>query len=102
VRKKTILESGFLTEKVTEIRTVYRYWGRKQINLYSTHYKRNNLIANQPSKTSIPWRISLYFENIPTHDSYYSVTRYDKKGRLKVYRYFSKNTLLRKKFNYQK
>jgi hypothetical protein len=102
VRKKTVVEIGFLTEKVTEIRTVYHYWGRKQINLYSTYYKRNKLTDIQPIKTSIPWRIRLYFENIPSHDSYFSVTRYDKKGRIKVYRYFSKYTLLRKKFSYQK
>jgi hypothetical protein len=102
VRKKTIAEIGFVTEKVTEIRTVYRYWGRKQINLYSTHYKRNNLTGIQHSMTKIPWRIRLYFENIPTHDSYYSVSWHDKKDRIKLYRYYSNNSFLRKKFNYQK
>ncbi len=102
IRKKTVVEIGFDTEKVTEIRTVYRYWGRKQINLYSTYYKRNNLTDIQPIKTSIPWRIRLYFENSPTHDSYYSVSWFDKKGRVKSYRYFAKNTLLKKKFSYQK
>jgi hypothetical protein len=103
VRKKTVVEVAFVTEKVTEIRTVYRYWGRKQINLYSSYYKPNDFIDRRPMKTNIPWRIRLYFDNIPTHDTYYSVSRYDKKGRVKVYRYFSKkNTLLRKKFSYLK
>jgi hypothetical protein len=102
VRKKTVVEIGFLTEKVTEIRTVYRYWGRKQINLYSTYYKLNNLTDIPPSNTNIPWRIRLLFDNVPIHDSYYSVSWYDKKDRIKVYRYFSKNTSLRKKFSYKK
>jgi len=102
VRKKMVVEIGFLTEKVTEIRTVYRYYGRKQINLYSTYDKRNKLTDVRPCKTSIPWRIRLYFENISSQDSYYSVTRYDKKGRVKVYRHFSKNTSLRKKIKYHK
>lgn len=100
IRKKTISEFGLITEKVMEIRTVYRFWGRKQINLYSTFYKQNKYIDIQPNKTSIPWRIRLYFENIPTHDTYYSISWYDKKGRIKVYRFFSKHTLLRKKFSY--
>lgn len=102
VRKKTVVEIGLLTEKVTEIRTVYRYWGRKQINLYSTYYKRSNLTDILPINTSLPWRIRLLFDDFPTHDSYYSVSLYDKKDRVKVYRYFSKNTTLRKKFNYKK
>lgn len=100
IRKKTISEFGLITEKVIEIRTVYRFWGRKQINLYSTFYKQNKYIDKQPNKTSIPWRIRLYFENIPTHDTYYSISWNDNKGRVKVYRYFSNHTLLRKKFSY--
>jgi len=102
IRKKTVVEIGFDMEKVTEIRTVYRYWGRKQINLYSIYYKRNHLTDIRPRETSIPWRLRLYFDNLPTHDSYYSVSWFDKKGRVKLYRCFSKNTLLKKKFNYQK
>lgn len=102
VIKKTVVEVAFFTEKVTEIRTVYRCWGRKQINLYSFYFKPNDFIVRRPMKSNIPWRIRLYFENIPTHDSYCSVSRFDKKGRVKVYRYFNKNTLLRKKFSYRK
>jgi len=102
VQKKTVVEVAFGTEKLTEIRTIYRNCGRKQINLYSFYYKQSAFHERRPERTNIPRRIKLLFDTVPDYDAYYSISRYDRKGRVKVYRYFNKNTSLKKKFSYRK
>lgn len=109
VRKKEVRIVSNMEEVVNEISVSYRWFGRKQINLYSYYYKSNSNYhegnANRSVYTNkhLPWHIRQNFRHIPAHVSSYSISRKDSNGRVKNYRQYSaKKTVVKKKFTYRK
>jgi len=109
VRKKQVQIVSSLAEIVTEISMSYRWFRRKQIDVYSSYYKSSSIYSERKANSSVytnrhlPWHIRQNFRNIPAHVSSYSISRTDSKGRVKKHRLYSaKKTVVKKKFSYRK